>query len=62
MTRYIKHCRHEDAAVKCEYKEWIWSETRGKAVRLCSYSGVCAVMKGGEIKNGKGEGGEKLLH
>jgi hypothetical protein len=62
--RFIKRCKHPDAAVKCHYKEWAWSAAKGKAVRLCFYSGVCVCKEeeGGEVKNGEGQGGERPLH
>jgi hypothetical protein len=61
---FIKKCRHPDAAVQCYYKEWTWSQAKGKAVRLCFKSGVCACKKeeGGGNKNGEGQGGERPLH
>ena len=60
----IKKCRHTDAAVKCEYKDWIFLTDRSKAVRRCTYGGICVYLgKGrGAIKNGAGGGGKKLLH
>lgn len=59
----IKKCRHHDVAVKCEYKDWVFIADKGKAVRRCTYNGVCArVDDGGGIKNGEGGRGEKLLH
>jgi len=60
---FVKKCWHKDIAVKCRHKDWIFIIDKKKAVRRCTYNGVCVFEEGGGgIKNGEGEGGERLLH
>jgi hypothetical protein len=41
----IKKCRHPNATVKCEHKEWIFIVGKKKTVRICNRKGACIFEK-----------------
>lgn len=45
MKKIIKKCRHPDAAVRCEHKNWKFIPGKDRAVRVCAWGGACVKEK-----------------